>query len=287
MSVFKSDIFKGKVVFCTGGRSGICYEIVERMMSLGCSSAIVGRDAKGLAESASALTSSTSQACLPCPADVRDPKAMVKAVEDCINKFGKIDFVICGAAGNFLSPIEMLSVNAFRTVIEIDLLGTYNTIKATLPHVRSSKGSYVHISATLHYRGTPYQAHVSAAKAGVDALSNVLAVEEGPRGVRSNVIAPGPIGETTGMQRLGTKDGQNALEKEIPLGRMGKKGDIASMAVFLFSEEAAWISGQIFVVDGGHSHTFASPLPYPEAVLNPASFASLIDPRTPSKSSKL
>jgi peroxisomal 2,4-dienoyl-CoA reductase len=76
-------------------------------------------------------------------------------------------------------------------VIEIDLLGTYNTIKSTLPHIRSSKGSYIHISATLHYRGIPYQAHVSAAKAGVDALSQVLAVEEGPRGVRSNVIAPG------------------------------------------------------------------------------------------------
>ncbi len=90
-----------------------------------------------------------------------------------------------------LSPISGLSQNAFKTVIDIDLLGTYNTIKATLPHIRSSKGSYIHISATLHYSGTPWQAHVSAAKAGVDALSAVLAVEEGPRGVRSNVIAPG------------------------------------------------------------------------------------------------
>jgi peroxisomal 2,4-dienoyl-CoA reductase len=90
-----------------------------------------------------------------------------------------------------LTPIAGLSPNGFKTVIDIDLLGTYNTIKATLDALRESKGSYLHISATLHYRGTPWQAHVSAAKAGVDALSQVLAIEEGPRGVRSNVIAPG------------------------------------------------------------------------------------------------
>ena len=90
-----------------------------------------------------------------------------------------------------LAPISTLSANAFRTVIEIDLLGTYHTIKSTLAHVRKSQGSYIHISATLHYRGVPFQPHVAAAKAGVDALSQALAVEEGPRGVRSNVIAPG------------------------------------------------------------------------------------------------
>ena len=84
-----------------------------------------------------------------------------------------------------------MSENAFKTVIEIDLLGTYHTVKATLPHLRKTKGAYLHISVTLHYRGTPWQAHVSAAKAGVDALSNVIAVEEGPRGIRSNVLAPG------------------------------------------------------------------------------------------------
>lgn len=98
-----------------------------------------------------------------------------------------------GAAGNFLAPISGLSERAFRIVIEIDLLGTYNTLKATLPLVRSSQGSYVHISATFHYRGVPYQSHVGAAKAGVDALSHSIAVEEGPWGVRSNVIAPGYV----------------------------------------------------------------------------------------------
>jgi peroxisomal 2,4-dienoyl-CoA reductase len=134
---------------------------------------------------------------------VRKPEQLEAAVSKARSELGKISHVICGAAGNLyvpfpcsqltnsLSPIDGLSSNGFKTVIDIDLLGTYNTIKATLASIRESRGSYLHISATLHYRGTPWQAHVSAAKAGVDALSQALAVEEGPRGVRSNVIAPG------------------------------------------------------------------------------------------------
>lgn len=128
-------------------------------------------------------------------------------------------------------------------------MGTYSTIKATLPHIRATHGTYTHISATLHYKGTPYQAHVSAAKAAVDALSAVLAVEEGPRGVRSNVIAPGPIGGTEGMERLANQKSKTdgSLGVSIPMTRIGEKQDIANMAVFLFSEAACWVTGQIFV----------------------------------------
>ncbi|WWC64638.1 uncharacterized protein I303_107249 [Kwoniella dejecticola CBS 10117] len=271
---FRQDLFKGKVLFCTGGRSGICYQIVQTMMSLGVDAAIVGRDAKGLAESAQALEKATGQRCIPASADVRDPKQLEQAVKQTIDKFGRIDFVICGAAGNFLAPISSLSPNAFKTVIDIDLLGTYNTIKATIPHIRDAKGSYVHISATLHYRGLPYQAHVSAAKAGVDALSNVLAVEEGPRGVRSNVIAPGPIGGTEGMSRLTPKGWKP--ENDIPLGRMGATSDIANAAVFLFSPAASFMTGTVTVVDGGEHHIRQMSLPYPQSLLDPESVKSLI-----------
>jgi len=152
-------------------------------------------------------------------------------------------------------------------------LGTYNTVKATLPYVRKTQGAYLHISATLHYKGTPYQAHVSAAKAAIDALSQVIAVEEGPRGVRSNVVAPGPIGDTEGMSRLGTK-GYNA-RGTIPLGYMGKRTDIANSALFLFSPAASYITGQVLVVDGGQQHMRGSSLPYPESVLDPESVAGL------------
>jgi len=250
-------------------------------MRHGANAVIVGRKLDRLTAAAEELSKETGRTCIPAQADVRYPEKLKEAVSKAIEKFGKIDFVICGAAGNFLAPISGLSENAFRTVIEIDALGTYNTIKATLPHVRASKGSYIHVSATFHYRGYPYQVHVSAAKAAVDATSNVLAVEEGPFGVRSNVIAPGPVSDTEGMDRLSPKN-PGAAQKvaaTIPLGRMGTTGDVANAAVFLFSDAANNITGQIIAVDGGHLHTIVPMLPYPQSVLDPASMASLIKPR--------
>ncbi|ORY33512.1 putative 2,4-dienoyl-CoA reductase [Naematelia encephala] len=275
--VFSSTLFAGKVLFCTGGRSGICYKITETMMRHGADSVIIGRDAKGLEDSARRLEESTGRKCLAVSADVRDVKQLQDAVEKCKERFGRIDHVVCGAAGNFLAPISSLSANAFKTVIDIDLLGTYNTIKATLPLIRSSRGSYIHISATLHYRGLPYQAHVSAAKAGVDALSGVVAVEEGPRGVRSNVIAPGPIGGTVGMDRLTPKG--HKPENDVPLGRMGDGEDIANAALFLFSPAASWITGTVLPVDGGENHMRSFVLPYPQSLLDPESAKGLIKAR--------
>jgi peroxisomal 2,4-dienoyl-CoA reductase len=193
----------------------------------------------------------------------------------------------------------MLSTSSLSASNDISTqMGTYNTIKATLAHVRASKGAYIHVSATLHYRGlkplplhvpscflsiigTPYQVHVNAAKAAVDAVSATLAVEEGPRGVRSNVIAPGPVGETTGMDRLSPKEGLQLddLFSSMPLGRWGHVKDIGNAAVFLFSEAAAFINGQIIVVDGGHEHLRTSYVPYPQSVLNPGRMSHIIKSR--------
>ncbi|KAJ3553463.1 hypothetical protein NM688_g3600 [Phlebia brevispora] len=269
-AVFKDDLFKGKVLFCTGGGSGICKEMTRAVMRHGADAAIVGRKLDRLTKSAEELSQATGRTCIPIQGDVRQPKALQEAVAKTIEKFGKIDFVICGAAGNFLAPISGLSENAFRTVMEIDALGTYHTIKATLPYVRQSKGAYIHVSATLHHNATPYQVHVSAAKAAVDATSGVLAVEEGPHGVRSNVIAPGPIGDTEGMDRLGTKGpvGSSSM-RTIPMGRVGDLRDVANLTVFLFSDAASFITGQVIVVDGGHEHLRTTQLPYPDSVLNP------------------
>lgn len=112
---------------------------------------------------------------------------------------------------------------------------------------------------------------MSSAKAGVDALSRVIAVEEGPWGVRSNVIAPGPIAATEGMNRLSVSGTGRPLESSIPLGRQGAVQDIANAAVFLFSDAACLITGEALVVDGGLQHLSSSPFPYPEAVLDPES----------------
>jgi len=255
------------------------------MMRHGANAAIVGRNLERLTQTAKELSDATGRTCIPTQADVRQPKTLHDAVAKTIEQFGRIDYVICGAAGNFLAPISGLSENGFKTVLEIDTLGTYNTIKATLQHIRASKGAYIHVSATLHYRATPFQVHVSAAKAAVDALSAVLAVEEGPHGVRSNVIAPGPIGGTEGMDRLSTKrPGVNGGTETgaggmFPAGRLGTVQDIGNATVFLFSDAAAFITGQVVVVDGGSEHLRMLGLPYPQAVLDPASVRDMIKPR--------
>jgi len=163
-----------------------------------------------------------------------------------------------------------MSENAFKTVLEIDTMGTFNTIKATLPYLRQARGAYIHVSATLHYLGIPYQSHVSAAKAGVDALSAVLAVEEGPNGVRSNVIAPGAIANTEGWSRLSLGGDKNM--NAYPLGREGVVSDIANATVFLFSDAASYITGQVLPVDGGSWFMISTLFPYPEAVLNTGTF---------------
>ncbi|KAF8123850.1 hypothetical protein EV363DRAFT_1403505 [Boletus edulis] len=250
IDVFRQDVFKGKVVFCTGGGSGICKSMTEAMMRHGADAAIAGR---------------------------KQPQQLKDAVAKTMATFGRIDFVICGAAGNFLASIDGMSENAFKTVIEIDTIGTFNTVKATLPHVRASHGSYIHVSATLHYKGTPYQVHVSAAKAGVDALSAVLAVEEGPRGVRSNVIAPGPIGNTEGLSRLSNQSSDS--RNGPPLGRVGHLNDVANATVFLFSDAASYITGQVLPVDGGIEHLRTTQLPYPQSMLDPDSVKHMIKSR--------
>ncbi|KAG6328563.1 hypothetical protein ID866_10528, partial [Astraeus odoratus] len=153
----------------------------------------------------------------------------------------------------------------------------------TLPHVRAAHGAYIHVSTTLHYKGsyspTPYQVHVSAAKAGVDALSAVLAIEEGPKGVRSNVIAPGPIANTEGAARLSSVVSPQVDEAGVvryPLGRVGEVQDVATATVFLFSDAASYITGQLLPVDGGYEHVRQSQLPYPQSVIDPESVKHMI-----------
>lgn len=146
-----------------------------------------------------------------------------------------------------------MSPNAFKSVIDINVLGTFNTVKATIPHLlRSSTPRIIYVSATFHYTGMPLQAHVSAAKAAVDSLSASVALEYGPRGVTSNVIAPGGIDGTEGMARLSSADTKEVEEytKKIPSGRLGSVKDIANATVFLFSDAGSYVNGQVLAVDG-------------------------------------
>ncbi|EGV65374.1 peroxisomal 2 4-dienoyl-CoA reductase sps19 [Yamadazyma tenuis] len=254
-SAWKSNIFKGKVVFVTGGAGTICKVQTQALVLLGADAAIIGRNEAKTIKAAEELAKLRDGAKVVGigNVDVRDVQSIANAVETTVEKLGRIDFVIAGAAGNFLSDFNHLSSNAFKSVVSIDLLGSFNTIKACFPQLRKNKGKVIFVSATLHYYGVPFQAHVGAAKAGVDALSNALAVELGPLGITCNCIAPGAIGGTEGMSRL-TPPGQRPTETRVPLQRLGSTRDIADATVYLFSPAADYVTGTIQVVDGGLWH---------------------------------
>ncbi|KAK9484779.1 hypothetical protein V1527DRAFT_469056 [Lipomyces starkeyi] len=269
-SVFQPGIFDNRIVFCTGGAGTICRRQVEALVILGANAVIVGRK-KEVTEKAAAEIQKLRKGCkvIGLSVDVRDYKALQEAVARSVEEFGKIDYVICGAAGNFLADFRHLSSNAFKSVVDIDLLGSYNTVKAAQDQLIQNKGTVIFVSATLHYYGVPFQSHVGAAKAGIDALSNALAVELGPFGVRFNCIAPGPIGGTEGISRLLPKGMKEKARKLVPLQRFGTTDDVANATVFLFSPASSFITGATIVVDGAAWHTGQQiALPYPESILD-------------------
>lgn len=267
-NVWKENLFKGKTCLITGGSGTICRQQAAALVKLGASVSIVGRD-KAQVDSVVKLlqdliTTGGNKVVGFGDCDVRSIASMQQVVADTVSALGRIDFVICGAAGNFLSDFNHTSANAFKTVVDIDLIGSFNTVKAAYTQLVQNRGAVLFVSATLHYYGVPFQAHVAAAKAGIDALSNALAVEFGPLGIRVNCVAPGPIGGTEGFDRIVPNKAN--FESKIPLQRVGRTKDIANATVFLFSDAAEWITGSVLLVDGGfwHMGNFNNIEKYPE-----------------------
>jgi 2,4-dienoyl-CoA reductase [(3E)-enoyl-CoA-producing], peroxisomal len=253
LDVFRDHALAGHVALITGGGTGICRGIAAAYARFGAEVCIVSRKLAVLDATAAAIAGATGRAPLAFAADVRDPDAMQRAVAATLDRFGKLDTVVNGAAGNFLAPAAALTPNGFRTVIDIDLNGSFHTARAAFEALqRSGDALILNISATLHYHGTPLQLHASAAKAGVDALTRGLAVEWGRFGIRVCGIAPGPIADTEGMRRLAPHDLTARLTAAIPAGRLGEIDEIAAAAVFLRSPAAAYVTGHTLVVDGGH-----------------------------------
>jgi peroxisomal 2,4-dienoyl-CoA reductase len=248
--IFVDGVLAGRVALVTGGGTGITGGVARALAESGARVALVSRKLEHLEPAVERIRASGGEA-IACAADVRNFEEVEGAIRATIEKFGQLDIVINGAAGNFLCAAEELSPNGFGTVVDIDLKGTFNTSRAAFAELKKARGQILNISATLHYVGTPLQLHVSAAKAGVDALTRQLAVEWGRYGIRVNAIAPGPIEDTEGMARLVPTEIKEKLRRNIPLGRFGRIKDIEQAAVFLCSDAASFINGAVLVVDGG------------------------------------
>ncbi|KAL2159443.1 hypothetical protein VTH06DRAFT_2448 [Thermothelomyces fergusii] len=268
--VWADGIFANRVVFITGGAGTIGSAQTRALVHLGADACIIGRSVEKTEAAAKEIAKVRDGARVLGigGVDVRNFDALKAAADRCVEELGSIDYVIAGAAGNFVAPISGLSPNAFKTVIDIDTIGTFNTIKATIAHLVASAarsrsrsagpsssgpagGRFLAVSATFHYTGIPLQAHVSAAKAAVDALVGAVALEYGPFGVAANAIAPGAIAGTEGMERLASRRvAREDRDRGIPSGRWGTVRDIADATVFLLSEAGSYVNGTTLVVDG-------------------------------------
>ncbi len=250
---FAKDLFKNHHVFVTGGGSGINLGIAKNFAALGANVSICGRSQERL-DGAAVELRSQGGAVFTQSADVRDYAAVEAALAGAREAFGAVSTLVCGAAGNFPAPAEKISPNGFKSVIDIDLLGSFHAARAAFEQLKETRGSIVFVSAGQAYQAYPLQAHVGAAKAGVDMLMKDLAVDWGRYGIRANSVVPGPIDGTEGMRRLAPGDGaRERLAKLVPLGRLGHVDDIGQVAVFLASPLASYVSGTVLVADGGQN----------------------------------
>ncbi|MCB1776476.1 MAG: SDR family oxidoreductase [Candidatus Competibacteraceae bacterium] len=251
-SYFAKDLFQGQTIFITGGSSGINLGIARNFAAVGANLGIVGRSQAKLAAAADELRALGAQVSTH-SADVRDYAALETAMARCREALGPIQTLICGAAGNFPCAAEQISPNGFKAVIDIDLLGTFHACRAAFAQLRETRGNILFISAGQAFMPYAFQAHVGAAKAGIDQMMQNLALEWGQFGIRCNSIAPGPIEGTEGVRRLVPEGGADRLKKMIPLGRFGTPDDIGQLSVFLASPLASYMTGARVVADGGQN----------------------------------
>lgn len=239
-----------RAVFVAGGTSGINLAIARRFADRGDRVAVLSRSQ----DKVDAAVALLGEQAIGFAADVRDAQAVSDAFAQAAERFGPIDIVVSGAAGNFISPAAELSPGGFGAVVDIDLRGTWHVLHAAWPHLRKPGASIVNLSAAQAWLPTPGQVHVSAAKAGIDQVTRTLAMEWGPAGVRVNSVAPGPVRGTEGMARLApTPESEQAWTRAVPLGRFADTDDICAAVEWLTSEAASYVTGVVLSVDGGLS----------------------------------
>ncbi len=241
--------FRDHHVFVFGGTTGINLGIAQAFAGAGARISVASRRQENVDFALATLGTGA----LGLVADVRDDAAVAAALATARARHGEIDVLVSGAAGNFLAEVNSMSSNAFKVVVDIDLQGSFHVARRAYEHLRKPGASLIFISAPQSTVPMPYQAHVCAAKAGVDHFARVLAIEWGAAGVRVNAISPGPIAGTEGMRRLAPQgeQGDELVRAMVPLGRMGTPEDIAQLAMFLGSDTASYISGAVIACDGG------------------------------------
>ena len=246
MSDFKDNILEGRMALVTGGATGIGKEISRTLGKHGAKIAITSRKQENL-DAACQEFEQEGIECLAVSSDVRNPELVEHAVAATIERFGGLNILVNCAAGMFLAPIEGMSYNGFKTVVDIDLLGTYNVTKAAYTaYLKEHGGCIINITAPFEHWGVSSMAHVAAAKAGVESLTRTCAVEWAPLGIRVNSVAPGFITETEGVKRAA-----EAMDIPDDKALKGTRQDMANAVLFLVSDSASFISGICIRVDGG------------------------------------
>ncbi|MGO3325557.1 SDR family oxidoreductase [Gordonia sp. (in: high G+C Gram-positive bacteria)] len=240
-----------RVVFVAGGTSGINFAVAQHYAALGCRVAVLSRSQDKVDAAVHALADSGADA-IGFAADVRDAQAVDDAFARAAQAWGPIDVLVSGAAGNFAAPASELSPRGFETVVDIDLVGTFNVMRAAWGRLSTPGAAIVNVTAAQSWLPIPGQIHVNAAKAGIDQVTRTLAVEWGPNGIRVNSVAPGPVSGTEGMRRLApTESSVKAWTQAVPLRRFAETDDVVRAIDWLCSDAASYVTGQVLSVDGG------------------------------------
>jgi len=245
--------FQNKTVVIIGGTSGINRGVAELFARHGARVAVASRSEEKVQDTVEAMKALGAEA-MGFSADVRDMEAIESGLAQVHEAFGDFDVVVSGAAGNFPATVNGMSSNAFRSVLEIDLLGTFHVMKCSFPYLKKPGASVINISAPQAYLPMEAQAHVCSAKAGVDMITRTLSMEWGRSGVRVNSVVPGPIDGTEGMDRLAPNEAvKQRVVDSVPVGRLGTPDDIGHACLFLSSPLGSYVSGVVLAVDGGWS----------------------------------
>ncbi len=252
--MFEKDLLNGKTIVVTGGGTGLGKSMSRRFGELGANIVISGRRKEKLEDTADEF-SKLGIDVLTCPGDVRKLEDVELMTSQTLDKFGTIDCLLNNAAGNFISPTEMLSPNAFKAVIDIVLMGTWNcTSTIGKEMIKNKKGNVLSIVTTYAWTGSPYVVPSAAAKAGVLAMTRSLAVEWGKHNIRFNAIAPGPFPTKGAWSRLmppGFEDFEDGMKDKIPMKRFGERHELENLASYLMSDGSAYINGEVVTIDGG------------------------------------